>query len=129
MTGTFLHAPTRSRKGGRVLAVAGALLGLAIGAGGAAGLQSSYEERDRLEAMIERAVERTAPPSARTASRQMEAVGRHHAEAQLELMRESNDITRRYYEGHLQELRHQAVFKNAPEPAPAVIEQKAAPRR
>jgi DNA-binding response OmpR family regulator len=112
----WMQAPSHSRKGRRVMGLAGMFLGLVLGMGVAAGLQTSYSEADRLDAMMERVIDRTAAPMGRPAARQIESAGRLQSETQLQLMREANDFTRRYYEGHLEELKRQAVLRNSSEP-------------
>ena len=116
----WMQAPSNSRTGRRMMGLVGLFAGLILGMGVAAGLQTSYNEADRLDAMMERVM----APTGRPAGRQVDAAGRLQSEAQLQLMREANDFTRRYYEGHLEELKRQAVLRNTPEPVPAVIEQK-----
>jgi DNA-binding response OmpR family regulator len=113
---SYLHAPGHSRKGGRLAGLLFIVLGAAAGVGGAAALEASYQEGDRLDARAARAMERIAAPSERPGVRQAEAFGRLQVEEQLRLMREANTFTSRYYEGHLEELRRQGSTRTSAEP-------------
>lgn len=102
---SYLAAPTRSRKGGRLLSLTFAAAALTIGVTTAFGLQGTYEAADRMESMAQQAMAKL--PTAAAPSRQDAAVGRIQMGEQIRLMREANEVTRRYYEGHLSEVRWQ----------------------
>lgn len=119
---SYLHAPARSRKGGRVIGLAFGAAALLIGVGSAWALQGALEAADRFETMAARALE-AATPAATGAAKAESMLNRFSSTEQLRLMREANDVTRRYYEGHLQELRFQNLPKPAPQmPVPAAME-------
>jgi DNA-binding NarL/FixJ family response regulator len=88
---------------GVVLAGAIAIL---IGISCAFGLERFYRSRDRDEAVTERLLERL-DPSRSPGDRENAALHRWQAFQQIGLSREANDVTRRYYEDHLQEMRRQ----------------------
>ena len=103
---SYLQAPSRSRKGGRVITLTLTATALTIGVGTAYGLQNAYETADRIEEVTARAMQ--AAPQADTIGAKRDAtLGRIQTAEQLRLMREANEVTRRYYEGHLQEMRWQ----------------------
>jgi DNA-binding response OmpR family regulator len=104
-----LHAHSHTRKAARAAALAFAILGMAIGAGSAVGLQFGYEQADRAEALSERLAQRMLPFMDQNSAREERAFGRFQAQEQLGMMREANAVTRRYYEGHLEEMRRQAL--------------------
>ncbi|HVR87530.1 MAG TPA: response regulator [Planctomycetota bacterium] len=99
-----------------LLAVAAAAL--FIGMGTAMATRNSYEAADRLEAQLERAIKgseavATMPASA---NRTESSVNRWQAAEQIRLMSEANTATRRYYEGHLEEMRWQNRHAAAQQP-------------
>lgn len=113
------YAPSESRKGSVLRAAGCFVLAVAIGAGVAAGVQQSAESLARYESVIERALQGAlqGPPAggARREAVQMSV----RADEQINLMRESNDFTRRYYQDYLHEMRRQA--RQASEVAPAPV--------
>lgn len=116
---SYVHAPSRSRKGGRRITLTLTAASLTIGIGSAYAVQSAYEAADRVEQMIERATALAGGAAASPDSIQLKAaaaMNRIQGAEQLRLMREANEVTRRYYEGHLEELRWQ--HRNASTPAP-----------
>jgi len=122
---SYLHAPSCSRKAARVATAAFMVLGMAVGAGSAAQLQFGLDQADRAEALSERLAERMLPFSDQRSAREERAMGRFQAQEQLGIMREANAVTRRYYEGHLEEMRRQALPRSqdsqgATLPGPAV---------
>jgi DNA-binding response OmpR family regulator len=115
---SYTRAPSHSRKGSKLASIVLTSAALLIGVGAAYGLQSAYETADRFEAMADRAMQAmqlAASQPGATPLKQEAAIGRLQSAEQLRLMREANDATRRYYEGHLQELRWQNHAKPAPE--------------
>lgn len=103
---SYLAAPTRSRKGGRFLTLTLTATALTIGVSTAYGLQSTLDLADRFEATSQQAVMKL-PAAPAGVARQDAALGRAQIGEQIRLMREANDVTRRYYEGHLNEIRWQ----------------------
>jgi DNA-binding response OmpR family regulator len=124
---SYLHAPGRSRKAGRVLTLTLTATALTVGIGSAYALQGAFEAADRFEAMADKAIAKLALPQGASAFAKQEAMmGRTQGAEQIRLMREANEVTRRYYEGHLQEMRAQNRATPAPQfvampesPAPA----------
>lgn len=119
---SYTNAPSNSRRAGRAAITAMAAAALLIGVGSAAALQSTFEAADRFETMTERLLQAATVQAIGT---KQEASGtRWQAGEQLRLMSEANQVTRRYYEGHLQELRWQSrpqpPMMQAPAPAPEV---------
>jgi DNA-binding NtrC family response regulator len=112
---SWIQAPAHSRRGGQRWTAASAAVALAIGIALAYGLQKSNEAEDRLEAMREQALQTLNPGSDARALREEAALKRLQVAEQLRLTREANDFTRRYYEGHLQEIRWQNQTKGSPE--------------
>lgn len=112
---SYIHAPSHSRKGSQIWTAGSAAVALLLGMGGALGLASSYHEEDRLLKIVERAIERPMPWAGTSAFRQDASLRHQETTEQLRLMQEANEITRRYYEGHLEEMRRQALTQAAPE--------------
>jgi DNA-binding response OmpR family regulator len=112
---SYLHAPSHTRKAARASTLALAILGMAIGVGSAVGLQHGYDQADRAEALAERLARRMLASPEPGLTREEKAIGRFQAEEQLGLMREANTFTRRYYEGHLEEMRRQVSPKSPSE--------------
>ncbi|HLY11180.1 MAG TPA: response regulator [Planctomycetota bacterium] len=83
-----------------------------LGMGLAMAAQNAYETADRAEAQLERLMQ--TAPTAPVGGRKEAAFSRWQAGEQIRLMSEANDVTRRYYEGHLQELH----WQNRPQPVP-----------
>jgi len=102
---SFAHAPSRSRKHQIAAGLAMAAAALLIGVGAAISLRATYEAADRVEAMTERALQLATSPMGMM--KQDAAAGRWQAGEQIRLMSEANQVTRRYYEGQLQEQRWQ----------------------
>jgi len=99
---SYLGAPTRSRKGGRLLTLTLTATALTIGVSTAYGIQGALEAVDHVEQAAEKAM--TKMPAV---ARQDAVFGRAQMGEQIRLMREANEVTRRYYEGHLGEVRWQ----------------------
>jgi DNA-binding NtrC family response regulator len=104
---SFTHAPSRSRRNQIVATLAMAAAALLIGIGAAISLRTTYETADRFEAMTERAMQMASSPVGMGLMKQDAAASRWQAGEQIRLMSEANQTTRRYYEGHLQEMRQQ----------------------
>ncbi len=126
---SFLHAPSRSRRGALRFGAVSAVLGLAVGAVFAWALQGAYEQADRLEAMAAHAMENPSVLPDLRALRQGELLGRLQNDEQLRLIREANAVTKNYYEAHLEQLRRQSTQKNATELAVPMIDVRSNPRR
>ena len=120
---SWTNAPSRSRKTGALVTGAMAAAALLIGIGVATMTQGAYETADKFEAMnarLEQMAGMTQTPA--VAGKMDAAVSRWQAGEQLRLMSEANQVTRRYYEGHLQEMRHQSRTQTqAQAPAPAFV--------
>jgi len=119
---SYVDAPARSRRGGRFLTLTLTATALTIGVGTAYGIQSAYEAADRYEAMAER-MTRMAPPAVGGLVRQDAVIGRAQMGEQIRLMREANEVTRRYYEGHLGEIRWQNRSRQET-PAPMTLTER-----
>jgi DNA-binding NtrC family response regulator len=104
------RAPLAKRHKGRLAVITLAAAALLIGAGTAFALQTGYQAMERYEARAERAMQGMLPRL--ESSKGQDAFGRWQAQQQLQLLRDSNDATRRYYDGHLQELRWQNRTRN-----------------
>jgi len=105
---SYLHAPSRSRKGGQRITLTLTATALTVGVITAAGIQGAYEASDRIEAMADRAMVMAAREESPSARREA-LLGRAQTGEQLRLMSEANEVTRRYYEGHLQEMKWQRI--------------------
>jgi hypothetical protein len=105
---SYLHAPSRSRKGGTVITLTLTATALTIGVAGAYGFQNAYEASDRFETMTARAMQ-VAPLADATGVKRDATLGRVQVAEQIRLMRQANEVTRNYYEGHLQEMKWQRL--------------------
>jgi DNA-binding NtrC family response regulator len=115
---SVVHASSHGRKGRAILTVMMTVTALTVGVGMAQGFQAGYEAADRTKAMMDRVLQMAAPPERPNAAKLDAMLGRVQAAEHLSLTREANDVTRRYYEGHLQELRRQGRSKPASEMVP-----------
>lgn len=112
---SFARKAARVLLRGRRLAVAGvAAACLLTGAGIAYALQQIDSTVEKYDALADRAVRSLEH---RGVSGDDAAFARWQAMEQLRLTRESNETSRRYYEGHLQEMR----WQGQPRPVPAEI--------
>ncbi|MBV8881266.1 MAG: response regulator [Planctomycetaceae bacterium] len=118
---------SQGRKARGVLATIGvAAAALLIGMGIAGATQNAFVAADRLEAQMERAM-KLQEKMAQGASKTEATAARWQAGEQIRLMSEANDATRRYYEGHLQEMRYQNRIPAAPaQQAPVELPQQPA---
>jgi len=104
------RAPQIKRNNGRLALIAMAAAALLIGVGTAFALENGYQAIDRYEVKMNNML--GAIPGLES-SKAADAFGRWQAQQQIQLLRDSNDATRRYQEGHLQELRWQGRSGNA----------------
>ncbi|HLY73713.1 MAG TPA: response regulator [Planctomycetota bacterium] len=111
------------RTKGTLAVLAVATTALLLGMGAALATKNTYEAADRLEAQFERAMRVSEQMSAMPAggSRTETSVNRWQAGEQIRLMSEANTATRRYYEGHLQEMRWQNRQPAAAQQFPVTI--------
>jgi len=105
------RAPQAKRNNGRLAVIAMAAAALLIGVGTAFALQNGYQAIDRYEVKMTNLVQGALPGL--DSSKAQDSFGRWQAQQQLQLMRDSNEATRRYQDGHLQELRWQGRSRNA----------------
>jgi len=116
-----IQAVDQGRKSKRQLVVAAAVTAaLLIGIAMAVVTQKSYVAADRLEAQMERVMKLQERMIEGPAGAKMDGSARFQSGEQIRLMSESNNITRRYYEGQLEEMRLQNR-QPAPQQAPAVL--------
>ncbi len=126
---SWVKAPSGTRRAAqRAIVLAGAVA-LLVGIGLAVALDRYHRSVDRDEAILNRLLEGRTPP--RDLRGSGDAASLHwQAVQQLGLAREANDITRRYYQDHLQELRWQGNSRSNeardPGPRPGLEEPAAA---
>jgi DNA-binding NtrC family response regulator len=119
------------RTKGTLAILAATAAALLLGMGAAMATRNTYEAADRLEAQFERAMkvseQMSTPPAG--AGKMDAAVNRWQAGEQIRLMSEANSTTRRYYEGHLQEMRWQNLQPaTRPQMPVTMSDAKAAPK-
>jgi DNA-binding NtrC family response regulator len=105
---SYTQAPSRSRRSQIAATLAMAAAALLIGIGAAISLRTTYETADRFEAMTERTMQMATSPMGMGMMKPDAATSRWQAGEQIRLMSEANQATRRYYDGHLQEMRWQS---------------------
>jgi DNA-binding NarL/FixJ family response regulator len=103
---SWVNAPRGSRRVSWFTGMITGAIALLIGMACAFGLERFYRSRDRIEALTERLLEGMDPPRS-LGDRENAAVHRWQTIQQIGLSREANEITRQYYQDHLQELRRQ----------------------
>jgi len=114
---SWVDAPVGSRRKAGLATVITVATALVIGMGVAYALDQSYRTTDRYESIANRIVEGRSP--SRASNNTVEgAVLRWQASQQIELAREANEETRRYYQRHLEELRWQNYSRSSPTPEP-----------
>ena len=113
-----IQAVDQGRKSKRELVVAAAVaVALLIGIAMAVVTQKSYVAADRLEAQMERVMKLQERMIEGPAGAKMDSSARFQSGEQIRLMSESNAVTRRYYEGQLEETRlqnRQPALQQAP---------------